>query len=222
VKNRLNAVLIGLFPLFFCGCLATHDDVGVLKTQIAVLNKTLRELQVKQADANHQSEVFTEQLMQTGENLKDFGYKLNSLSLKLDNILNAIKAGSKTQAIAPSDVFYEAKRQYEAKQYSQAAKGFELYLKSLPEGALAEEAYLYSSRAYFETKDYGKAALQAAVLLDKFPDGALAASARLEYAKSIIPLQKKDEAKTYLESITTDFDKSPEAKEAKELLERIK
>ena len=107
-------------------------------------------------------------------------------------------------------------------QYDSALKGFGLYLKTTDsKGTSAQEAYLNIARIYYEQGDYQSAAVTAATLMEKFPKGSLMASARLVYAKSIIPLDKTEEAKNYLESILEDYPKSKAAKEAATILKGI-
>ena len=59
-------------------------------------------------------------------------------------------------------------------------------------------------------------------MLQKFPKSKLIPTARLKYARSIVPLGKKEEAKRYLNSIVQDFGQSPEARLAKEELAKLK
>ena len=124
--------------------------------------------------------------------------------------------------MSPSELFEEAKKQFDNKNYTEAVEGFNLYIKSAPQGVNIEEAYLYLAKSNLELKDYQQAALNAATLLDKYPDSKLTAQTRLVYAKSIVPLDKKDEAVMYLKSIVQDFKNTDFAKEAKDLLKAIK
>lgn len=228
MKNlkRVLFIFTGLSSLLFLGgCVATQDDVSVLKTQVAALNKTLQDMQRNQAASGQQMEELGLKLAQSSENLKDFDYKLDALSAKLDNITSMVTAAAEKQTeytMLPGDIFEEAQGQYNNKQFESAVKGFNLYLKSAPEGQFAQETYLMLGDSYFNQKDYQRAAVAAATLLDKYPGSKQTAAARVLYAKSIIPLDKKAEAKTYLKSVVQDFKDTPQAAEAKELLEGIK
>ncbi len=220
--KKFSLVVLGCFSLFvLSGCFATQDDVSVLKTQVAALNKTLQDLQKNQAAAGTQMEDLTIQLTQSGENLKDFDYKLDDLSSKLDNIASMLnKEGS--AAMLPSDIFAEAQKQFKAEQCAQALRGYTLYIKDAPDGQNIQEAYLNAATCQYNLKEYQKAAVSAATLLDKFPKSEYTAQARILYAQSILPLNKKEEAKTYLKSVVQDFKNTKEATEAKKLLEGIK
>lgn len=219
--KKFSLFVLGCFSLFvLSGCFATQDDVSVLKTQVAALNKTLQDLQKNQASTGSQMEELTIQLTQSGENLKDFDYKLDDLSSKLDNIVSILNKES--VSMLPTDIFAEAQKQFKAGRCEQAIKGYSLYIKDAPEGQNIQEAYLNTAICQYNLKEYQKAAVSSATLLDKFPSSSYTAQARVLYAQSILPLNKKDEAKTYLKSVVQDFKNTKEATEAKNLLEGIK
>ncbi|MDR0953429.1 MAG: outer membrane protein assembly factor BamD [Elusimicrobiota bacterium] len=222
ISKKLCLIFTGLSPFFFCGCLATQNDVNVLKTQVAVLNQTLQDMQRTQADTEQQMEDLTTQLVQSGDNLSNFDYKLDNLSTKLDNISTMLSGSKYEYKMLPSDIYAEAKTQFDAKKYAAAINGFTLYIKNAPQGQNIEETYLYLAESYFNLKDYQNAAINAALLLDKFPKSKHIAQARVLYAKSILPLDKKDEAKSYLKSVQQDFKGTPQASEAASLLKGIK
>ena len=221
--RNLFLTFVGISSLLFCGCVATQDDVSVLKTQISALNKTLQSVQANQASNDQQIQDLSEQLTQANDNLREFNYKLDQLSSKLDNITSALSVQETAQyQMPPTELFEQAKKQFDSKNYAPAVEGFNLYLKTAPQGTSAQEAYFYLAKSNFELEDYQKAAVNAATLLDTYPDSKLTAQSRLLYAKSILPLNKKDEAVMYLKSVIQDFKNTDSAKEAKKLLETLK
>ena len=214
---------VGISSLFVCGCVATQDDMSILKTQISALNKTLQSVQANQASNDQQIQDLSAQLTQANDNLREFNYKLDQLSSKLDNITTALGSQEGVQyQMSPTEIFDEAKKQFDNKNYATAVEGFNLYVKTAPQGASIEEAYFYLAKSNLELKDYQQAALNAATLLDRYPNSKLTAQSRLLYAQSIWPLNKKDEAVMYLKSILQDFKNTDFAKEAKKLLETYK
>ena len=225
MKNYFKLFFIlGGASFLFGGCLATQEDTQILKIQIAELDKTLQELQKNQADNAVQMEELIGRLTQATDNLENFEYKIDNLNSKLDNIETAVNnAQNKNVTVFPSEIYAQAKKQFEEKQYDAALQGYGLYLKTTESrGTYAEDAYLNSATIYFDKQDYQAAAIAAATLMEKFPKTSLMPNARLLYAKSILKLNKKDEAKTYLTSISQDYPKSKAAKEAKTLLKGIK
>ena len=223
--NRKSVfILTGLSSLFFLqGCLVTQSDIGVLKTQIAALNQTLKDVQRNQISVDQQMSDVTAQLTQSADNLNNFDYKLDEISTKLDNISARIEGLKETNfKILPGDVYAQAKAQFDAKQYDSAISGFGLYLKEAPQGADAENALIFLAGSYYNKQEYQKAAVTAATLLEKFPKSRHTANARILYARSIIPLGKTEEAAKYLKSVTQDFKDTPEAAAAARLLEGMK
>jgi TolA-binding protein len=208
--------------LLSSGCIVTQSDVGVLKTQIAALNKTLQDVQRNQVSVDQQMEDVTIQLTQAADNLNQFDYKLDAISTKLDNISSVLNAKDSAPAMLPGEIYEEAKKQFDAEQYSLAISGFSLYIKNAPEGQNIEEAYLYLSESYLNTRENQKAAVAVATLLDKYPQSQYTAAARVLYARTILPLGKKDEASNYLRSVMQDFKNTLQAEEAQKLLKDIK
>ncbi len=214
-------LFLGGASFLLSGCLATQEDTSILKLQVSELSKILNELQQNQADNAVQMEEIMGRLTQATDHIENFDYKLDDLSSKMDNLEASLKNTNTT--VLPTEIYAQAKKQLEAKQYESALKGFGLYLKATEsKGTAAQEAYLNIARIYYEQKDYQSAAVTAATLMEKFPKSSLMASARLVYAKSIIPLGKTEEAKNYLDSIIEDYPKSKAAKEAKNVLKGIK
>ena len=222
IRNFYKLIfVVGGASFLLCGCLATQEDTSILKLQISELNKILNELQQNQADNAVQMEEIMGRLTQATDHIENFDYKLDDLSSKIDNLESSVKKSNTT--VMPTEIYAQAKKQFEEKQYASALQGFGLYLKATEnKGASAQEAYLNIARIYYEQKDYQSAAVTAATLMEKFPKSSLMASARLIYAKSIIPLGKTEEAENYLDSIIEDYPKSKAAKEAKTVLKGIK
>ncbi|MBI5596410.1 MAG: tetratricopeptide repeat protein [Elusimicrobia bacterium] len=131
-------------------------------------------------------------------------------------------AAEAAKALKPSDVFQQARAQLEKKQYDPAAQGFELYLEKFPKGETADLAGYYLGQARFAQERWEDAARAFAVVLDRFPKSEVTPGSRLRYAQCLLKMKTHgDEAKRYLESIPSDFPKSPEAVKAKELLKTL-
>ncbi|MDR1124063.1 MAG: outer membrane protein assembly factor BamD [Elusimicrobiota bacterium] len=223
-NKKVFLIITGLSSLLFLqGCIVTQADIGVLKTQIAALNQTLQDVQRNQASVDQQTGDITDRLTQSVDDIRNFDYKLDAITAKLDDISARLDgAGEAGYKMPPADIYAQAKTQFDAKQYESAASGFSLYLKEAPQGAEAQGAWLFLAGSYFNIRDYQKAAVAAAALLEKYPEGRYTANVRILYARSILPLDKKDEAVKYLKSVVQDFKNTPEAAEAARLLEGIK
>jgi TolA-binding protein len=129
---------------------------------------------------------------------------------------------SQLKQTAPSEIFQAAEVRLNKRSYDLAAKGFEEYISSFPKGALIDVATYDLGEAYYGLKKWEPAGRQFGVYLEKYPKSVMIASARIKYALCLINLRRNlAEARQYLESVTTDFPASPEAKAAANLLKKL-
>lgn len=217
-----------------------------MKAQVAELKKTVNSMQANQADLSVSIKQLREELSAYTETVKSSQGDMSKLSAKLDDLGSQL--GGKVAALGQSlsdaqqknsdaqkaaleaaknqggatDTFVTAEKRLQAKDYGQAAKGFESYLKEFPKGELVDVATYDLGLAYFGLKQWEKSGREFAIVLDKYPKSGQTPGARLHYALALINLKKGgDEARAYLESVQADFPKSPEAKEAAAALKRL-
>ena len=217
-----------------------------LKTQIEELNKTVGSMQANQADLSVSIKQLREDLSAYTETVKASQGDMDKLSTKLDELGTQLsgKVAALGQSLSQAqqkglteqkealaeakreggatDLFVTAEKRLQAKDYAQAVKGFEQYLKDFPKGELSDVAAYDLGLAHFGLRQWEKAGRQFALVLDKHPKSGQTPGARLHYALCLINLKKGDEeARAYLESVTADFPKSPEAKDAAAALKRL-
>ena len=222
-----------------------------LKKEVTDLKKTITSLQANQADLSVQMKQLHEDISAYTEATKDNQDKMTRLSSKLDDMSAAIqqrvasigaslsnqqqksleeqKAANAAAAAAaavprdnPTDLFNTADVRLGVKDYALAAKGFEDYIAKFPKGALIDVATFKLGQAYFGTRKWEQAGRQFGTVIEKYPQSEMTASARLMYAMSLVRMKKNiDEAKQYLESVISDFPKSPEAKAASGELKKL-
>ncbi|MGB2579883.1 tol-pal system protein YbgF [Elusimicrobium simillimum] len=226
MKNLLKSFFIlGLGSFVFYGC-ATDKDMRDLKTQISSLTKILSEMQENQADLSYKIEELSTDINVTNENMHETGEMITRLSAKLDDLSVATSTVAQHAAeaaiVLPTTIFENAKTNLNEKKYDSAIEGFNLYLTKYPEGELVEEANALIGDAHYGKKEWKEAAVVYATLMQKYPKSKKTAAYRLKYAQSILPLNKKTEAKKYLQSVSQDFPKSAEAKVAAKELAAIK
>ena len=229
MNKTFSILCLGGLGLLLSGCIASERDMGALKLQLKELNDTLSVMQGNQAELVSKMEELSQNLSVSNENLSQLDGQILGLSSKLDDITVAVKQsqsagteGTSGAALLPSEIFNEAKSHLNKQAYDMAASGFKLYIDTYPQGENIEQAYIYLGDAYAAQNQAKPAAIAYATVLQKFPNSKLIPTARLKYAKSIIPLGKKEEAKRYLNSIVQDFGKSSEARLAKEELAKLK
>lgn len=217
-----------------------------LKTQVSDLKQTVGSLQANQADLSVSIKQLREELTAYTETVKASQGDMSKLSTKLDDIgaqlsgkvaalgqtISKVQAEGLVEQKAAlaevkreggaTDAFVTAEKRLQAKDYAQAAKGFEGYLNGFPKGDLVDVATYDLGLAYFGLKQWEKSGRQFALVLDRYPKSGQTPGARLHYALALINLRKGgDEARAYLESVQADFPKSPEAKEAAAVLKRL-
>lgn len=207
------------------GCVASQSDMSTLKLQLQELNKTIVQMQANQAELAGKMDELNQNLSVSNENLSQMDEQLSKFSTKLDDLAASVSRPAEQPAAAavlPSDLFAEAKSHLDKSAYEPAAAGFKLYINKYPDAENIEEAYMYMGDAYTALGKTKSAAVSYAKLLQYFPKGKLVPAARLKYARSIIPLGKTDEAKKYLNSVVRNYPTSPEAKQAKAELAKLK
>ena len=245
MMTRRSAVLVGA-ALFLSSCVATQKDMLDLSQQSEELKTQVEDLKANQADLSVSIKQLREDLSAYTETVKASQGDMGKLTSKLDelgaqisgkvaalgqSLSQAQQKGIQEQKEAlaeakrengATDVFVTAEKRLQAKDYAQAVKGFEQYLKDFPKGDLTDVAIFDLGLAHYGLRQWEKAGRQFALVLDKHPKSGQTPGARLHYALCLINLKKGgDEAHAYLESVQTDFPKSPEAKEASAVLKRL-
>ena len=241
--------LLPLAAVVLSGCVATQRDVldlsestDELKHQVTELKTTVSGMQTNQAeltlqmkDLREQLTAFFEQMQQSQGDMRQLSAKLDDMSAAITNKVSSIgaslseqqhKAAAFASAAAsqgtPGELFQAAQVRLAKNNFELAAKGFEEYLSKYPKGTLVDVATFNLGEAYFGLKRWQDAGRQFAIVLEKYPKSEMTPSARLKYALSLINMKKNlDEARQYLESVTVDFPKSPEAKAAATHLKKL-
>ncbi|MEK7382034.1 MAG: tetratricopeptide repeat protein [Elusimicrobiota bacterium] len=250
MKQVLPAVILGL-GLSACvatqkDVLDLSQQSEDLKTQVSDLKTTVGSMQANQADLSVQIKQLREDLTAYTETVKAQMGDMGKLSTKLDELGSQIsgkvsllattlaaaqqkgleeqKTALQAQKLesAATDIFVTSEKRLQAKDFAQAAAGFEDYLKRWPKGELVDVASYDLGLAHFGLRHWEKAGRHFATVLDKYPKSGQTPGARLRYGLCLINLKKNpEEARTYLESIEVDFPKSPEAKEARAALKSL-
>ena len=225
MKNVTKLIFMAGSGFLLSGCIASQSDMSTLKLQLQELNKTIVQMQANQAELAGKMDELNQNLSVSNENLSQMDEQLSKFSTKLDDLAASVSRPTEAPqpaAMLPSDLFEQSKTHLDKGAYEPAVTGFKLYLTNYPDGENAEEAYLYMGDAQAALGKTKSAAVSYAKLLQQFPKGKHIAEARLKYARSIIPLGKTDEAKKYLNSIVKQYPSSPEAKQAKDDLAKLK
>jgi tol-pal system protein YbgF len=226
--------------------LGLSEQTDDLKAQIADLKKTVSSLQANQADLSVQINQLHEDLTANSETVKASMGNMDQLSTKLDTLgeqlsgkvtqlgktlSDAQQKDQQAQMAAidaakretnATELFVASDKRLQARDYSQAAAGFEEYLKRFPSGALTDVATYDLGRAYYGLDRWKDAGVRFATVLEKYPKSGQTPGARLHYALCLLHLGHRDaEAAAYLKSVVADFPRSGEAREAAAELKRL-
>jgi len=221
MKKMLKIFLIIGAGSFISGCV-TND--AALQQQMGELMTALVTVQKNQADLNLKLEELSENLNVTNENMGETGAVVSRLSAKLDDLAVTTTAVAQVHdtLILPTKIYETAQTNLNEKKYDAAIEGFNMYLEKFPKGEMAESARENIGDANYAKKDYREAAVVYAKLMQEYSKSKKTPTYRLKYARSILPLDKKAEAKKYLQSIVQDYPNSSEAKIAEKELAKIK
>ena len=91
------------------------------------------------------------------------------------------------------------------KQYTEAIKGFESFLKKYPKGAYSDNARFWIGQVYYAQSDFQKAEKQFLMLQSEFPDSTKLPSALIKLAEIKEKQQKWQEAKDLYNQVITKY-----------------
>lgn len=202
---------------------AKMDDLGsALGMKVQSLGQSISQTQeiIAKTEAER---LKREEERRRGEELKKAEEEKRRLEEEKAKAEAAAKAEARKKELAvsatPSELYKQAKANYDKKEYKLAAQGFALYAERFPTGALIEDSIYLWGNCFYADGDFENAARKYATLLDRYPKSDLTPASRMRYALSLMKLKTHlDEARRYLESIPEDFPASPEASRAKQLL----
>jgi tol-pal system protein YbgF len=120
---------------------------------------------------------------------------------------------------AAEKLYSEGLRLYQGKSYPAARKKFGQYLKSQPRGAKAAEARYYLGDSFFQEKKYAAARVEFNKMVLQHPNSILAPTALLRQAYSYQQTNQRTNFRVALQKLINTYPQSPEAQEAKRLLQ---
>jgi tol-pal system protein YbgF len=92
-----------------------------------------------------------------------------------------------------------------ASKYPDAIAGFQQFLQSWPQSALADNAQYWLGEAYYVTRDFQNAAAAFQAVLDRWPDSRKAPDALLKLGYTQAELKHNAQARATLTSVSTRF-----------------
>ncbi len=197
------------------------SEIELLKAQIASLENQLKILKVKSGAVSEHIETPERPIEQPGaeEGVTDIEDKSKLAEAEIKKQEEVIK-----EKEVPDDktIDYEAAYQtFKDKNFREARKMFESFIKDYPENDLTDNAHFWIAETYYRENDYESAILAYESLLKKFPDSEKTAGAFLKQGFSFIELGDKKTGRIILEKLIERFPDSKESEIAKKKLTEI-
>lgn len=120
------------------------------------------------------------------------------------------------------EVYQSAFDLLKSAKYTDAATGFETYLKQYPNGQLADNAYYWLGESYYITRKFDDALSSFATVTARYPQSRKIADAWLKLGYTYYEMKKTSEATAALEKTISTYPDSSAALLAKQRLDRIK
>lgn len=119
-------------------------------------------------------------------------------------------------ASSDSDLYQEAKRDFDAGNMAGARQGFKKLLKTYPQSGNADNAQFWIAETYYQEKWYEKAILEYHEVIKKYPNGNKVPAALLKQGLAFQQIGDKQNAKLVLQELIRKYPQSNEAVIAKQ------
>jgi tol-pal system protein YbgF len=237
--RSLGAVLL---LVLLAGC-ATKRDLRDLRTEVEALRSSqdamLREIQRQNAmlmdslssqgtrmrgDMNNRLNAVERQLVQIQELTGQGQAQLAQMREQIRAREAAAAAGAfggPTAAGSPDELFNTSLATLRRGSLATARSGFEEFLRTFPQHALAADAQFHIGETYQEAKDLPRALEAYARVLELYPASTTAPTAL--YRAGLIEVERgnRDRARTMFTQVTSAYPRSAEAPLAKEQLSKL-
>ena len=170
-------------------------------------------------------------IAELAQKLDDKSFKITELSAKIDELDAKIKllSGGTTTAAAkpaakapePSDIYRQAKNDFDKKNYDLALAGYQSYLAQFPGASQSDKAQYWVGECYYAKKDFGKAVDAFAKVIKSYPKSDKIAGAKLKIGYSYLNEKNNAKAREYLYKVIKEHPSTSEAKLAKDKLKAI-
>ncbi|HEX9020522.1 MAG TPA: tol-pal system protein YbgF [Nitrospirota bacterium] len=122
----------------------------------------------------------------------------------------------------PSEVYRQAKSDYDKGNFDLALAGFQNYIAQFPDASQADSAQYWIGECHYSKKEYGKAIEAFAHLVKTYPRSEKVAGAKLKIGLSYLNEKNAAKAKEYFHRVIKEHPRSTEAHIAKERLAKMK
>ncbi len=126
-----------------------------------------------------------------------------------------------SKPLEPSEVYRQAKNDYDRGNFDLALAGFQNYIAQFPDASQADSAQYWIAECYYSVKDYDKAIEAYSKLVKTYPKSEKTAGAKLKIGYSYLNDNQKTKAKEWLNRVIKEYPGTREAELAKERLKKI-
>jgi len=174
-------------------------------------------------------------IAELAQKLDDKSFKLTELTAKVEELDAKMKmlssgtttattkqtATSASKVPEPSDVYRQAKSDYDKKNFDLALAGFQNYISQFPTASQADNAQYWIGECYYAKKEYNKAIDEFAKVIKNYPKSDKVAGAKLKIGYSYLNERNNAKAREYLHKVVKEHPLSDEAKLAKNKLRKL-
>jgi tol-pal system protein YbgF len=180
-------------------------------------------------------------LAELAQKSDDRAVKLSELAARVDEADAKIKllgAGSSTASsaaaspdkeknsppkrIEPSEVYRQAKSDYDKGNFDLALAGFQHYMAQFPEASQADNAQYWIGECYYALKDFPKAIDAFGKVIKNYPKSIKAPGAKLKTGMAYLNEKNSAKAREYFHRVVKEHPGTNEAEIAKDRLAKIK
>ncbi len=234
--DRERVILLGLALL--TGCSSLPEEVGLLKKEVAALQREVQEARGIGEEVRARQEGLERRLADEGAEREEVTRRVEQLQGALAELKapSPLPPSPRVEEVTPEnprpapqpavargyrELFDAAMRNLEGRQYGQAILEFEEFLRRFPNSVLAMDAQYGVGEAYFRQGNYRRAVEEFGKMIRMSPEGARTAGAHLRRGEAYLRLGERSNALREFGVVTERFSKSPEAAAARKHVQEL-
>lgn len=172
-------------------------------------------------------------LAELAQKLDDKSFKITELTAKVEELEAKVKLVSSGTATAPvkptgaaktpepSDIYKQAKSDYDKGNFDLALAGFQTYVSQFPEASQAGSAQYWIGEGYYAKKEFSKAIEAFTKVIKSYPKSEKVSGAKLKIGYSYLNEKNTAKAKEYLNRVIKEHPRSEDAKRARDKLKKL-
>lgn len=197
-------------------------DYGVKSDQLAT---DIQLLQGKLEENNFRISEIAQKLDDKSVKIAELSTRIEALETRFKPLSGGTTTAPTKQAapktVEPSEVYRQAKSDYDKGNYDLALAGFQNYIAQFPNASMADKAQYWTGECYYAKKDFNKAIEAFAKIIKTYPKSDKAAGAKLKIGLAYLNEKNTVKAREYLHKVVKEHPSSDEAALARERLKKL-